>query len=274
MKILVTGATGFIGEALCRHLKKEGHTLIEIGRNIPAKCEPVDAVIHLAGEPIAGRWTPAKKEAILHSRIDGLARLAQAIPPPKIFLSASAVGYYGDRGEEILDETSIPGQGFLPEVCLQWEKHPFGSSTRHIQARFGLVIGPGGILGQLYPLYRWGLGGRIGSGQQWVSWISLDDLVRAISFALQTLSGPVNCVSPHPVRQIDFAKTFARHLHRPAWAWLPIPLVHLFLGQMGKELLLASARAEPEKLTAAGFTFMQPYFDEACGKTVPSFGRC
>lgn len=244
-----------------------------------ATLDDFDACVHLAGEPLAGkRWSPEKRQKILLSRTIGTASLAASLAgllrPPPVFLSASAVGFYGNRGEELLDEGSPSGKGFLPQVCEEWEKacrYISDRGSRVISTRFGLVLGPGGgILKDLIPLYRIGLGGRLGPGSQWLSWIALFDLCAAIDFLLRTPSihGPVNLVSPHAVRQKEFCVTLAKALHRPALCHVPAWALRLFKGKMADELLLASARAVPKKLCASGFQFKYPELIEALKKSL------
>jgi hypothetical protein len=297
MRILLSGATGFVGSALRSYLTQKGSTVIplirgasregsigwdpEAGRLRKEDFEGFDAVIHLAGEPIMGRWSADKKERILLSRTMSTlflsTILAQLYQPPKVFLSASAVGFYGDRGEELLTEKSREGRGFLARVCTEWEKASLpieNRGARTLHTRFGIVIGKGGALQKMLLPYKLGLGGRLGSGHQWMSWIALDDLVRAIELALhdETLEGPVNLVSPHPIRQADFSKTLASLLHRPALLNQPAWFLRLLFGEMADEMLLASARAEPTKLLAADFHFHLPHIRDALKKALQKAG--
>ncbi len=220
-----------------------------------------------------GRWTLRKRQEILRSRVEGSRRLVDALAqlqsPPKLFISASAVGFYGDRGDEQLTEESGAASTFLSDVCYQWEavaKELAVHGVRVVHARFGIVLGPdGGILAKLSLPYRLGLGGRLGSGRQWVSWISLRDLVRGLIHVIEqpSLSGPVNFAAPHPLRQIDFAQTLAKVLHRPAWFTQPAWLLRILFGKMADELLLASQRVFPIKLLQSGFEFLDIDCSEA-----------
>jgi uncharacterized protein (TIGR01777 family) len=289
MRILLSGASGFVGGAsfhflsqhhqvvrLCRISRKplENASFVlwnpEEGRAERRDFEGFDAVIHLAGEPIFGFWTRDKKRRILNSRVVGTSFLAQVLTelkaPPKIFFSASAIGYYGDRGEEHLTETSSPGSNFLAEVCVAWEKasEPLEAlGVRRILGRFGAVLGDGGMLAKLRLLYRLGLGGRLGEGSQWMSWIALDDLVRALSHCIEhrSIEGPVNFVSPHPIRQAEFSKWLAHTLHHPSLLALPAWLLKLLGGEAANEILLSSAYVLPEKLLSSGFRFQHPQVD-------------
>lgn len=278
MRILVSGASGFIGAPLTFFLASQGHTVIRLVRNSsapdtvqwdPQKGEAreadfrnFDAVIHLSGEPLAvSRWSAEKKEKILLSRTQSTRFLSHLLShsPPKLFISASAYGYYGNRGDEILTETSRPGDTFLAHVCSAWEKASLEiPGTRRVQTRFGIVLGPhGGIFQKLLLLYRLGLGGKAGTGKQWIPWIALEDLIRAIDHIFRTsLEGPINLVSPNPIRQSDFSHILAQLLHRPRLLPLPTWLLHLLLGEAADEMLLASARVQPHKLLASKFTFI------------------
>jgi uncharacterized protein (TIGR01777 family) len=234
----------------------------------PKSVSGFDAVIHLAGETIVGRWTEAKKARIRDSRILGTRHLAEALSkapqPPRVLISASAIGYYGDRGEEILLEDSRPGAGFLAEVCREWEaaSQPANDAgIRTVQMRFGVVLSPrGGALSKMLPPFRMGLGGKIGSGRQWWSWIDVKDLVGAIHHVLRSdlLRGPVNVVAPKPVRNEEFTKSLAAVLSRPSIFPMPAFAARLALGQMADELLLASQHVEPAKLVATGYSFQYP----------------
>jgi hypothetical protein len=227
-----------------------------------------DAVIHLAGETIVGRWTEAKKRRIRDSRIQGTGHLAEAAGKaphrPRVFISASAVGFYGDRGDEILREDSPSGQGFAAEICRQWEaaaQPAAAAGIRTAQLRFGVVMsGEGGALPKMLPPFRMGLGGRLGNGRQWWSWVAVDDVVGAIRHVLSqdSLQGPVNTVSPNPVSNTEFTKTLASVIKRPALFPMPAFAVHLVFGEMGEELFLASQRVEPAKLIASGYQFQHP----------------
>jgi uncharacterized protein (TIGR01777 family) len=235
--------------------------------------EGLVAAIHLSGASVAARrWTLAYKREIRASRVESTRVLATALAglsqPPHTLLVASATGFYGDRGDELLDESSSPGTGFLADLCQEWESaaQPARSAgIRVIHLRFGVVLGPGGALEKMLPLFRLGLGGKLGSGRQWMSWISLADAVAAILFALDTpaLSGPVNLTAPHPVTNAEFTQALGRVLHRPAIFPAPAFALRLALGAMADEALLASARAFPSRLTAAGFNFAHPTVDGA-----------
>jgi uncharacterized protein (TIGR01777 family) len=292
MNVLVTGSSGLVGSALVSQLKGDGHTVTrlvrsrrsaaeaqvpwdpEVGTIDAASLEGLDAVVHLAGESIAaGRWTAARKVRILESRVKGTRLLAEALARlhkrPKVLVSASAVGYYGDRGEEGLGEESASGSGFLAEVCRQWEAAATPASQsgiRVVHPRFGVILSrAGGALPRLLLPFRLGLGGRLGSGQQFMSWIALDDVVGAIHHAIthDDLQGPVNAVSPAPARNHEFTKTLGRVLRRPTVFPLPAFAARLAFGQMADEMLLASQRVEPAKLLASGYQFQFPDLESA-----------
>jgi uncharacterized protein (TIGR01777 family) len=242
--------------------------------------EGLDAAIHLSGASVAAhRWTPAYKREIWTSRVESthalttaLARLAH---PPQTLLVASATGFYGDRGDELLDESSSPGTGFLADLCREWElaaQPAAAAGIRVIHLRFGVVLGAGGALAKMLPLFRLGLGGKLGSGRQWMSWISLADAVSAILFALDTpaLTGPLNLTAPNPVTNAEFTSALSRTLHRPAILPAPAFALRLALGQMADEALLASARVIPTRLTTAGFRFAHPTVEEALATALAS----
>ena len=233
---------------------------------LPAKVSGFDAVVHLAGESIVGRWTEEKKRAIRESRVQGTrnlaAALAQSEAKPAVLVCASAIGFYGNRGDELLREESPGGQGFLSEVCRDWEdasRIASEAGIRTVNIRIGLVLSAkGGALRSMLTPFKLGLGGRIGSGQQWWSWIHVDDIVRGIHHAIHTdsVSGPVNLVAPNPVRNAEFTKVLASVLGRPAFFPVPEFALRLAFGEMAaSELLLASQRVEPGKLAASGYTF-------------------
>jgi uncharacterized protein len=235
----------------------------------PARISGFDAVIHLAGESVVGRWTALKKKAIRDSRVQGTTNLATALTQteakPRVLVCASAVGFYGNRGEEVLYEQSPSGQGFLPEVCREWEnasRIAAEAGIRTVNIRIGLVLSAkGGALASMLKPFKLGLGGRIGSGRQWWSWIHVDDIVGGIHHAIGTesLSGPVNLVAPSPVRNAEFTKVLAAVLGRPALLPVPGLAVRLAFGtQAAEELLLASQRVEPQKLGDNGYTFRFP----------------
>jgi hypothetical protein len=232
------------------------------------------AAIHLSGANVAARrWSPAYKREMTTSRVTSTQALAETLAalthPPKVLLVASATGFYGDRGEELLDETSAAGSGFLSELCQQWEaaaRPAAKAGIRVVQLRFGVILGPGeGALSRMAPLFRLGLGGPLGTGRQWMSWISLRDTVAAILFALETasLAGPVNLTAPNPVTNQTFTDILARQLQQPAWLRAPAFALRLGLGQMADEVLLASVRAYPSKLITNGFRFTDAAVDTA-----------
>jgi uncharacterized protein (TIGR01777 family) len=282
MQVLVTGATGFIGSHLVAFLAQRGHAVQRVTRRPsrpgdvawdPARGEidaaslwPPDAVFHLAGENIAdGRWTEAKKQRIRDSRVQGTqflsATLAGLPHPPQVLVSASAVGYYGHRGAEMLTEESGGGKGFLAAVCRQWEAATHAAvhaGIRTVCLRHGLVLSAdGGVLHTLLPRFKLGLGGPVGSGRQYGSWISLPDLLYVILHCVgtETLSGPVNAVAPTPVTMEEFATTLGQVLDRPTLVSVPEFAVRLALGEMAHELVFASARVVPARLHASGYVF-------------------
>jgi uncharacterized protein (TIGR01777 family) len=240
----------------------------------PQPLEECAGAIHFSGVNLAGhRWTADFRRAMTASRVDSTRALATLLAglrrPPRALLVASAVGIYGDRGNELLDESSAPGTGFLADLCRQWEaaaEPAVEAGIRVVHLRFGVVLGPGsGALAQMLPLFRLGLGGALGSGRQWMSWISLADAIAAILFALETpaLAGPVNLTAPHPVTNAEFTRALARQLRRPAFLPAPAFALRLALGQMADEALLASTRAVPGRLMEAGFRFAHPTVSEA-----------
>lgn len=292
MHILVTGSTGLVGSTLVPALTAEGHRVSclvrsksktetgdilwapPIGELDKTSLEGFDSVIHLAGENIAGgRWTAARKARIRDSRIQGTRllseSLAQLARPPKVFVSASAVGYYGDRADVVLTEQSSPGSNFLAGVCREWESATEPAAQRGIRVvilRLGMVLSPsGGALAKMLTPFRMGVGGIIGSGKQFMSWIAIDDLVRIIIHTLKTdsLDGPTNAVAPNPVTNREFTKTLGRALRRPTVLPMPAFAARLALGEMADELLLASARVVPSKLLASGFVFHHPDLESA-----------
>jgi uncharacterized protein len=293
MNIAISGASGLVGGAILKHraaLGDEIHTMkrdpeggrgaknifwnAEVGAIDENAFEGLDAVIHLAGENIAGGpWTETRKEEIRYSRVRGTWLVAGALShlkkPPRVLLVASAVGYYGDRGDEILTEESESGDGFLAEVCREWEcatELALAAGIRVVHLRFGVILDrEKGMLPRLLPLFRTGLGGRAGRGRQFMSWIAISDLVKAIDFLLERedLAGPVNMCAPNPVRNSEFASTLGRVLHRPSVVSVPAPLLKLATGKMAEEMILASARAVPARLTASGFQFDYPELEPA-----------
>lgn len=287
MKILVTGSSGFIGSALLPFLTHAGHNVTSLvrpgtrpganqliwdpaaGRLDPASIAGFDAVVNLAGENIAGgRWTPERKQRIRDSRVKSTMLLAETLAGlsrrPRALVSASAAGYYGNRGDEALTETSTPGSGFLADVCRAWEdaaRPAAAAGIRVVNLRFGMVLSAkGGALVKMLPPFKAGLGGPVGNGRQYMSWIVLDDVVGVIQHALATesLSGPVNVVAPEPVTNREFTKSLGRVLGRPAFLPLPAFAVRLLFGEMGDALLLASARVQPSRLAGSGYKFLHP----------------
>lgn len=288
MKVAVTGTSGLLGGALVRELLADGHQVVRLVRRRPEADDEVlwypevdvealygvDAVVHLVGETLAGRWTEHQREAIRESRIVGTQLLASALAGmsggPRVLLCASATGFYGDRGAIELTEQSPTGQGFLPEVYRAAEAaaepaERAGMRVAHL--RFGVLQSPdGGGLAILLPMFRRGLGIRAGRGSQWVSWIALSDAVRAVSHVLaaEGLTGPVNVVAPNPVTNREYADTLARVLTRPRVLALPPGLVRRFFGAgLADEVLLASTRVLPERLLASGFRFEHPQLEPA-----------
>ncbi len=282
MKTLVTGCTGLVGSALVEGLFQRGHAIQCLKRNkmagrgrrgsfwatnaLPGSDQNFDLVVHLAGENVAdGRWSAAKKERILASRVDGTRELVDFIASmpkkPKAVLIASAVGYYGSRGEEILDESSTTGSGFLADVCRQWEGESLRLTAlgiRTVNMRFGMVLSPrGGALQKMIPPFRLGLGGVVGTGNQFISWISIRDLVAIIDFISQkeTISGPVNVVSPIPTTNRELTHSLGKALGRRTLFTVPAFAVRLLFGQMADEMLLSSTRATPRVLLEAGYSF-------------------
>ena len=291
MTVAITGATGLIGGALAERLTAAGHRVRRIVRAASAPrpgdvqwdlargvldqegLEGVDAIVHLAGEPVAHRWTRARKRAIRDSRVQGTVVLARAVSSmrvkPRVVLSGSAIGYYGDRGDELLDESSASGTDFLAGVAREWEGAAVPMEqvgVRVVLLRTGIVLTPhGGALGKLLVPFRLGVGGPLGNGRQWMSWISLHDHLRAMEHALVTeaLHGPANFTAPSPVRNAEFAATLGRVLKRPALVRVPAFALELLYGEMADATLLAGQRAEPRALLAAGFHFEHPTLDVA-----------
>lgn len=296
MKIAVTGSHGLIGEALCKHLTGQGHTVARIIRASNStngdirwnlanasiesdKLNDVDAVIHLAGENIAShRWTSEQKQKIKESRIRGTKLLAETIcgleKKPEVVVSGSAIGFYGDRGSETLTESSNVGSGFLADVCREWEEAiaPVAASgVRVVNARTGVVLSTkAGALNKMLPIFQLGGGGNIGDGRQYMSWISLDDEVKALEFALthSSVSGPVNLVAPNPVTNAEFTAVLGSVLHRPAFIPLPAFAAKIVLGEMADELLLSSQKCQPTKLLSAGYQFEYPELKKALSMTL------
>ncbi len=292
MKILVTGSTGLVGSQLVSSLQEQGHTvscLVRTQTNLAPhhiywnpleqqldvnQLEKLDAVVHLAGESIAsGWWTVEKKERIRSSRVQGTQFLSDTLSrlnhPPSVLISASAMGYYGNRGTEILTEESVAGSGFLPEVACQWEDAAdtvLEKGIRVVKLRFGLILSrQGGAFAKMLLPFQMGVGGRIGTGEQYMSWIVIDDVIQIIEYALQNqqLKGPVNVGTPNPVTNLQFTKTLGAVLKRPTIFPLPATLALLIFGEMGDDLLLASTRMEPACLLNAGYSFRYPILKEA-----------
>jgi uncharacterized protein len=291
MRVMISGASGLLGTALTRGLQSDGHETVALVRRIPregevqwdprqpldpAKLAGCDGVVHLAGKNIAGRWTERFKQEVLESRTVTTRTLATATVgsfrrtgQPRVFVSASGVGYYGNRGDEVLTEQSAVGTGFLAEVCKQWEAAAAPAreaGVRVVNLRIGVVLArDGGALKPMLLPFQLGLGGRIGSGQQWWSWVALEDVIGAMRFALQTdgLQGGVNVVAPAPVRCAEFVKALGRVLHRPTIFPLPEFVIRTVMGEMGQELLLTSACAMPEKLQGTDYQFRHADLDGA-----------
>jgi uncharacterized protein (TIGR01777 family) len=292
MNIAITGASGFIGRRLMKTLATANHTLRVLSRhagtNLPPgvqlfvwdamKGQPseesldgVDAVIHLAGEPIAQRWNDDVKQKIRESRATGTRHLVQALSTarrrPAVLLCGSAVGYYGSRGEEILTESSAPGKGFMADVCVAWEKEAGLAESlgiRVVKLRTGVVLGAnGGVLAKMVPPFKAGMGGKLGHGDQWMSWVHLDDLVGIIQHVLEKpVAGPVNGTSPNPVTNADFTKALGHSLSRPAIVPMPAFTLKFMFGEMS-DVMLASQRALPKAAEAAGYIFRYPSLEPA-----------
>ena len=278
MKVAITGSHGLIGRALRASLEADGHTVVGIGRGTTDGIAGCDAVVNLAGAGIGDkRWSDGRKQLVLSSRTTTTSAVAAACAGPggpRVLLSGSAIGYYGDRGDEVLTESSPAGSLFLSEVCVAWEAAvapAADAGVRVAQLRTGIVLsGDGGALGKLVPLFRSGLGGRIGSGKQWMSWISLADEVGAIRYLLdQEVAGPVNLVAPAPVTNGELTKTLGHVLHRPTVVPVPSFGPKVLLGrELAYELLLASQRVHPAALERAGYQFQHPSLESALGWAV------
>lgn len=287
MKILISGSHGLVGKALSSSLKNDGHEVLHLVRRErlfgspeiewdPKRAvidgehlEGLNTVIHLAGESIAeGRWTAEKKQRIRDSRVLGTQVLSEALGklshPPKALLCASAVGFYGDRGSEILTEASARGTGFLADVCLEWERATEPAAEKGIRVvklRFGVILSvEGGALAKMLTPFRMGVGGRVGSGEQWMSWIALADVVAAIKFIVndKSLSGPINIVAPNPVTNEEFTQELGKVLSRPTLLSMPAFGARLAFGEMADALLLSSQRVEPAMLNKSGYHFLEP----------------
>ena len=285
MHLLISGASGLIGRELASVLLASGHSVSRLVRGRPlaendvpwrpnVELDPdtlknVDVIVNLAGRSVAGRWNERVKNEIRESRIPSTAALARSIAAsyqqfgrPRTFISASAIGYYGSRGDDILTETTSPGNGFLPQVCRDWEAATSSAGeagVRTVTPRIAVVLSEkGGALSKMLPIFRLGLGGRIGSGHQWFSWISLDDLTAVLAFTItnESVRGPVNASSPSPVTNAEFTRTLAAALHRPAVFPLPASVARMMFSREGAdEMLLSSQRVVPSKLEELGFSF-------------------
>lgn len=292
MKVLISGSSGLVGSELVKALKNRGHEVVRLVRSEkqmgqgtllwdpehreldPQNFEGFDAVVHLAGENISsGRWTNEKKRKIKDSRVLSTHMLSELMArlesPPKVHINASAIGYYGDTGDEVVDESSPPGEGFLAEVCQKWEAATRPSEQRGIRVvklRIGVVLSKeGGALGKMLVPFKLGLGGVVGSGDQYMSWISIDDLVGVFLHVLgnSSIQGPVNAVAPHPVTNRKFTKTLGGVLKRPTIFPLPAFAARFIFGEMADALLLSSSRVAPEKLLETGYSFLYPDLSDA-----------
>ena len=290
LHLAISGASGLIGTMLRKSLAGAGHRVTALVRRAPgpgeirwdpsgagldpAELVGVDAVVHLAGENLAeGRWTAARKRELVESRRRGTRVIAEAVARaiggPRILVSASAIGYYGDRGDELLTEDSPHGRGFLPEVAVAWEESTGpaeAAGARVVRLRIGLLLTPeGGLLGRMLTPFRLGVGGPLGDGRQWMSWIAAEDLIQAFLHVLtrEDIRGPVNAVGPDPVRNSEFARTLGRVLHRPAVLPAPAFALRLAFGEMADEAILASTRVAPTVLQASGFQFQYPTLEPA-----------
>jgi uncharacterized protein (TIGR01777 family) len=286
MNVTLTGATGFLGQRLLASLVDGGHKVWTLGRKRPqsapssvqfsewnAEAEPppeslaqADAVIHLAGEPVAQRWTAEVKRRIRSSRVDGTRHLVNALLKlprrPEVLVCGSAIGIYSSRGDEILTEASTPGSDFLAQVCIDWEQEALAAEAlgiRVVLPRTGVVLGQGGALAKMLAPFRLGVGGRIGDGRQWMSWIHIEDEVRLILFAMEHsgIRGPMNASAPTPARNVEFTRVLASVLHRPAIFPVPAVALKILFGEMSG-ILLASQRVLPQSAQAAGFEFKYP----------------
>ena len=298
MRVLITGASGLIGKALQRSFSEKGYEMLLAGRGEPkheneiqwsvddgfqeedlGRLEGLDAVIHLAGEGIAGlRWTDEKKKAIRDSRVNGTRNLINTLAglkqKPKVLIAGSAMGFYGDRGDELVTESSPPGDTFLSEVCKEWEmesRRAEDSGIRTVLLRTSIVLSKdGGALATMLTPFKLGVGGVVGSGKQWMSWISLDDVIGVINYAIENenLRGAVNVASPNPVTNEEFTKTLGEVLYRPTFLPLPEFAVNLVFGEMGDALLIDSTRVEPKRLQEAGYEFKFTHLKSALENAV------
>jgi uncharacterized protein len=282
MKICITGITGMVGNALAKHLRDIGHEVCGLSRREDQSkhiyewnaekgtidlnaFEGVDGIVHLAGDNVSeGKWTDKKKKKIRESRTKGTELLVNSLlglkEKPKFLISGSAIGYYGDKEEQVFNEQSEPGDDFLAKVCVDWEKmtEPIKkSSIRLITARIGVVISlEGGALKKMLPAFKFGLGGRLGSGKQYMSWVELGELVLMFTFLIESnLDGPFNCVSQKPLSNDEFTKTLSKVIKRPAFFHLPAWLIKIIFGEMGEQLLLSSTRVEPLKFIESKYPF-------------------
>ena len=297
MNVVVSGASGLVGSALQPVLRRAGHNVFRLVRGRPVQAsdeigwdpgegtidrerlEACDAIINLAGETIGRRWSAARRERILRSRVEATRTLVAAVAKlarkPAVFINASAVGYYGDRGDETLTEASGIGHGFLSEVCLAWETHAEGAGRLGVRTavlRFGMILArTGGALGMMRPFFRAGLGGPLGHGRQWLSWVSIDDVAAVITQAIRDprYEGALNVVAPNPVTNAEFARALGRALHRPAVLPAPAWALRMVFGRaMADETLLVSARAIPERLRQLAFRFQHPSIESALAAVV------
>jgi uncharacterized protein (TIGR01777 family) len=293
MRVLISGSTGFLATALIRALEREGHTIVRIVRPVTGQWKPsgapaqtvrwdpvggqfdapgaegADALVHLAGASIAdGRWNAARKNLLRTSRIEATRHLIGALSmlkqPPRVIVASSAIGFYGDRGDETLTESSAAGSDFLAGLCREWEAesaHGSEFGARVVMLRFGIILAAhGGALPRMALPFKMGAGGRLGCGRQWMSWLTLAEAAGIIRFALTNsgVSGPTNAVAPHPVQNAEFTRLLAKTLHRPALFPAPAFALRLALGEMADALLLASQRVQPSRLEQAGYRFAQP----------------
>ena len=296
MRVIISGSSGLVGTALINSLRADGHAIARLVRsgspsqsgpaaeNIRwepptgsidlAGMEAADALVHLAGAPIAeGRWTPARKQILRRSRVDAtrhlVAGLAQLKQKPRVLVAASAIGYYGDRGDETLAESAAPGNDFLAQICRDWEAETAQAEKpgiRTVMLRFGIILAAnGGALKRMLPPFRMGAGGRLGSGRQWMSWITLGDAIGVIRFAIENESvrGPVNTVSPNPATNVAFTSVLAGVLHRPAFFPVPRAALRLAMGEMADALLFSSQRVAPQQLQSQLYHFCHPELKEA-----------
>lgn len=295
MRVAITGASGFIGTPLQSALGERGHQVVTIGRRRPAggpdvvwdpvagtiesdKLQGIDAVVHLAGESIAQRWTANGKREIQASRVLGTGLIARTVaalvPKPSVLISISGVGIYGDCGDDLVDETRAPGRGFLAETAQLWEASADparAAGIRVVHPRLGIALHrSGGALERLLPIFSLGAGGRIGSGRQWMPWISRTDVLQALLFLIdqESLAGPVNLVAPNAARNAEFTKALAHVIHRPAFAVVPEFAVRIALGEMGVETVIGGQHAVPAKLTGAGFRFRHPDLESALREAI------